>query len=271
MFDLIAEIGVAHGGSLDVAKRLADAALNAGFAAVKGQLFRPETLTHDARDRAILAPLALSVDDHAKLFEHCAGLGIEYLATPFDLQAVDELEAIGVKRYKVASTDITWRPLLERIGATHKPVLLSTGAADVGEIYRAVDVLRESPVTLLHCVSSYPAEPTRACFQRITWLMVTFGSPVGYSDHVGGVVPVMAAAMLGATTIEVHVCPDGYAGPDHEVSYPVSELVDVAGAVRIGLASRFTPGRNLFDSDPCESLARQYLRRGTDGLRPERP
>lgn len=272
-FDLIAEIGITHGGKLDVAKRLADSAAEAGFAAVKGQHFRPETLTHDPRDRAILAPLALSVDDHARLFEHCAGLGVEYLVTPFDLQAVDDLEAIGVLRYKVASTDITWRPLLERIAATHKPVLLSTGGASFGEIAQALGWLNDRrgplivvcPVTLLHCVSAYPVPLVDSRMARIVWLSESFNRCVGYSDHARNLDAIVAALLLGARTVEVHVCPDGYTGPDAEVSYPVGMFGSVVSAVR------YTVEGDASSPAACESFARQYLRRGPDGLRPVRP
>lgn len=262
---LIAEIGSHHNCSLKRAYHLIDLAIASGFDAVKFQLFHADTLTvknspaywdttktqHDVfsqRDH-------FTDDDWIRIAEYCADHKIEFMATPFDLDAVDLLEHIGVKRYKIASGDITYLPLLRRIAQTRKPVILSTGASTFPEITQALRALSPCYVTLLHCVLSYPAP--HANLTRITRLR-RFGRQVGYSHHV--IDPTLAtlfgAALLGASIIEVHFTDDvTRKGDDH------------AHALTPAMAKQFFKGLELMGLNkyeeilPCELQARIGARR----------
>jgi N,N'-diacetyllegionaminate synthase len=243
---LIAEVGSNFAGDLELAREYVRASKAAGATVVKFQTLTRDTLM--ARqildDAGQLVPnprweafsnIGLPSEWHGMLSEFGDQEGIEFMSTPFFLEAVDVLENAGVQRYKIASGDITFQPLLEKVGATGKPVILSTGGSSLRDIESALEWLTKSgsKVTLLHCVVSYPPQWEEMNVSAVQTLKETFGCPVGISDHSPGlVVPVMAVA-LGATVIEKHVTFDrSLDGPDHPFAMNFQEFAEMAFASR---------------------------------------
>lgn len=247
---LIAEAGVNHDGDLEVAHRLVDAAADAGADAVKFQTFDPEALAAadaplagyqvrevDATDqRAMLARLALAPDAWPALQRHAADRGIVFLSSPFDEASADLLDRLDVPAVKVASGELTNHPFLAHLSAFGRPLLLSTGMADIREVADALDVIvgRGDPqVALLHCVSSYPADASDANLRAIATLRAAFGRPAGWSDHSLGIELATAAVALGAALVEKHLTLDrGRSGPDHRASLEPAELGQMVAAIR---------------------------------------
>jgi len=212
---LIAEIGSIHDGSFGNAGKLIKAAAEAGADAVKFQ-------THIAEAETLPdAPMppyfkgeprfdyfrrtAFSANQWRQLREICEANRVQFLSSPFSLEAVDLLEDIGVTAYKVPSGEVTNLPLLERIAATGKPVLLSSGMSDWAELDAAVAALRDGgPLTLMQCSTVYPCPPERVGLNVIAEMGARYGLPVGLSDHTMGCAAAFAAAALGATVIEKH-------------------------------------------------------------------
>jgi N,N'-diacetyllegionaminate synthase len=241
---LIAEIGSNHGGSLDEAKRYIEASARAGAHIAKFQsLTRDGLIARKARNAATgewgdnprhAAFTNQGLPDHwLPQLKACAGdNGIEFMSTPFDLEAVDTLEAIGVKRYKIASGDLTFTPLLQKIAATGKAVILSTGASYLEEVATAIDTLKRAgctDLTVLQCTASYPPGWDDLNLNVITTLKTAFGLPVGLSDHSPGHLAPIASAALGATMIEKHVTFDRTtAGPDHPFAMEMDEFASLA-------------------------------------------
>jgi len=255
---LIAEAGVNHNGSLDMALRLVDAAHAAGADAVKFQTFRAEDLalpgaataayqqgaTGETDQFAMLRRLELDAAQHQRIAAHCAQRGIEFLSTPFSEEAVDLLVGLGVKRLKLSSGELVNRPLLEKAAATGLPLLLSTGMATLDEVQQAVGWVRTAwaqrgvppqrqALTLLHCTSAYPAPDAALNLRAIVTLQHATGLPVGYSDHSLGNVAALAAAALGARVIEKHLTLDrALPGPDHQASSEPAEFAALARDLR---------------------------------------
>jgi N,N'-diacetyllegionaminate synthase len=237
---VIAEIGINHDGSYNQGCELIDAAVECGADAVKFQCFRADHLMLPSEDRysqqheglesayQMLRRLELSWGDHEKLKKHADERGILFLETPFDAEAVDFLDYIGVPAFKVASADLTCLPLLRHIAAKGKPVFLSTGMAYLSEVADAVWALKSGGVTeiaLLHCVSAYPAPPHSMNLRALETLREYFGFPVGLSDHSEGIMLALVAAGLGAAVIEKHFTLNKQApGPDHKSSMDPDEL-----------------------------------------------
>jgi sialic acid synthase SpsE len=247
--DIIAEIGSNHGGDLDTAKRYIDASARAGADVVKFQtLTRDGLIARFVRDPesgsvvenpkyAAFANAGLPDDWHAPLKACAEDNGVEFMSTPFSLDAVALMESIGVKRYKIASGDMTFTPLLERLGQTGKPVLLSTGASYLDEVEDAVAILKRAgchDITVLHCTASYPPEWDDLNLSAITTLKTALGRPVGLSDHSAGHTAPIAAVALGAAAIEKHVTFDrGLDGPDHPFAMEFDELAAMIADIRI--------------------------------------
>ena len=234
---IIAEVGVNHDGREDRALRLVDAARQAGADAVKFQTFRAHRLasprapkaayqqgdsTSTESQREMLESLELSEEAFRRIREHCRQQSIEFLSTPFDIDSAAFLGRIGVERFKVGSGDLTHLPLLEFLGNQGLPVILSTGMASNDEILEAVDCLRSAgaaDITLLHCISRYPAPADELQLLRIPFLRAEFRLPVGYSDHSIGFEAALGALALGAVIIEKHLTLDrSLPGPDHAAS-----------------------------------------------------
>jgi N,N'-diacetyllegionaminate synthase len=234
---VIAEAGVNHNGSLELARQLVDAAADTGADAVKFQTFDPAALAAadapmaDYQRRAgvkasaqqeLLAPLALPIEAWAELQARAAARGLVFLSTPFDDGSAAVLDRLDVPAFKVGSGELTNLPFLARLARRGRPLLVSTGMADMVEVAAAVDTIRrhgDVPLALLHCVSSYPAAPADANLRAIETLRRAFGVPVGWSDHTPGVELAIAAVGLGARLIEKHLTLDRtMAGPDHAAS-----------------------------------------------------
>ncbi len=234
---VIAEAGVNHDGDPALAHRLIDAAAAAGADAVKFQTFDPAALAVpgaptaayqreagvDAADqRALLARLALPRDSWPALQAHAREAGLVFLSTPFDDGSAALLDALDVPAFKVGSGELTNTPFLARLARFGRPILVSTGMADMTEVAAAVDTIRSNgdvPLALFHCVSSYPAAVEDANLRAIETMRRAFGVPVGWSDHTDGIDLPAAAVAAGASLIEKHLTLDrGMAGPDHRAS-----------------------------------------------------
>jgi sialic acid synthase SpsE len=184
----------------------------------------------------MLRRLELSVADHRKLIEHCKQIGIQFLSSPFDEQSADLLAEMDLPLYKVPSGEITNLPFLEYIARKGKPIILSTGMSTLGEVEEAIEVLRGAgtdQLTLLHCVTEYPAPYEEVNLRAMQTLKTAFRLPVGYSDHTPGIVVAIAAVALGAEVIEKHFTLDrSLPGPDHAASLEPEELREMVSAIR---------------------------------------
>jgi N,N'-diacetyllegionaminate synthase len=246
---VIAEAGANHNRDLDTARRLIDVAAEAGADAVKFQTYTGRDLYSTKTPRfdylgelgdkpihELLDDVALPREWQPLLVEHARAQGIEFLSSPFDRAAVDELDALGVAAFKVASFEIVDLPLIRYIGARGRPVILSTGMASLGEIEDAVTAATEAgapDVCLLQCASLYPAPADVMNLRAIPSLQSAFGVPVGLSDHTRGIHVAGAAVALGADLLEKHFTLDRTAsGPDHAFAIEPGELADLVRQVR---------------------------------------
>jgi N,N'-diacetyllegionaminate synthase len=248
---VIAEAGVNHNGSLEMAKRLVLAARQAGADSVKFQTFKTEKVISRLAPKAayqeettgagesqfdMVRKLELPFEGFRELQAYCKELGIEFLSTPFDFESADFLESLGVAAFKVPSGEITNLPFLEHIARKGKPLIVSTGMSDLEEVRAAMKVLTEvgkGGIVLLHCVSNYPAAPASVNLRAMTTLARAFGVPVGYSDHTQGIEIPLAAVALGACVIEKHFTLDrNLPGPDHRASLEPNELADMVRGIR---------------------------------------
>jgi N,N'-diacetyllegionaminate synthase len=248
---VIAEAGVNHNGDVELARRLVDAAAKADADAVKFQTFRAEGVATALAPKAsyqlettgggesqaeMLRRLELGEDAFAVLKALAEERGLVFLSTPFDNESVELLDRLGVAAFKVSSGDVTNLPLLGEIGRRRRPVILSTGAADLDETAAALDALRQAgaeEIVVLHCVSAYPTPPEQANLLAMATLADRFGLPVGYSDHTEGETVALAAVALGACVLEKHLTLDSsLPGPDHRLSLEPDELTRLVQGVR---------------------------------------
>lgn len=253
---IIAEAGVNHNGSLATAKKLIDAAAAAGCDAVKFQTFIAEKIASRDAPRAsyqkkntgssgsqydMLKRLELSEKEHKELYAYCRRKGIIFMSTPFDEESVGMLSGLGMRIFKIASGEITNKPLIERIASERRPVILSTGMSYIGEVDKAVGWIRgvwkgmkrKPRLTVLHCVSDYPAPFAGLNLPAMAALGGKFGLPFGFSDHTPGIEASVAACALGASVIERHfTLSRKMKGPDHKASLEPDELSAMVKAVR---------------------------------------
>jgi len=199
---IIAECGINHTGSIEIAKQQIDCAVAAGVDAVKFQVYDAAKL------HGITSPVykdakrgEFSYEHYKVLADYCP---IDWFASAFDDAAVDLLESIGVRHHKIASRSLTDWALVNKIALTKKPVILSTGNHDTGAIKKALDILKNNDVTLLYCVSNYPTKIQDLNFGRMTKLGELFKLPMGFSDHTTGIFASIEAVRLGAVMIEKH-------------------------------------------------------------------
>lgn len=249
---IVAELSANHNHSLDLAKRTIEAAAKAGADAIKIQTYTADTLTIDCDaepfrihgglwDGETLYNLYRKAytpwEWHAELQRVAQDCGLMFFSTPFDATAVDFLESLRVPVHKIASFELVDIPLLRKVGATGKPVILSTGMATAEEIQEALDTLRNAgcpKVTLLKCVSQYPANPAQMNLATIPDMRTRFGVDVGLSDHTLGSVSAVAAVALGATMVEKHFILDrSNGGPDAGFSSEPSEFKAMVEAIRV--------------------------------------
>lgn len=198
---IVAECGINANGNIELAKQQIDLATAAGCDAVKFQVYSAERL--HGKTSPVYQDAKRGEFSHKNLKVLADYSPIEWLASPFDEEAVDLLETIGVKRYKVASRSLTDWALLSKIAATEKPVLISTGNHDTRAIRKALDILKNE-VTLLYCVPDYPTKIKDLNFGRMVKLGELFKLPIGFSDHTTGIWASIEAVRLGAKVIEKH-------------------------------------------------------------------
>lgn len=247
---IIAEAGVNHNGSIDIAKKLIDKAQESGANSVKFQTFKAEDLVSKNAGKAdyqvkntasnenqfdMLKKLELSEDDHRELIKYCEDKKIEFLSSPFDEKSALFLISLGLKTLKIPSGEITNTPFLSFLSRQKVKIILSTGMSDLAEVADAVKALgkNENDLTLLHCVTEYPAPYDQINLNAMQTLRNEFGFPVGYSDHTEGIEIALAAAALGATVIEKHFTLDrNMPGPDHKASLEPQELKEMVAGIR---------------------------------------
>ena len=250
---IIAEAGVNHNGSIDLAKKLIDAAAAAGADYVKFQTFKTENLVDKKAVKAdyqiqntqsegsqfdMLKKLELSEADHHILKAYCAEKKIHFLSTAFDLESFDLLKKMDLGLYKIPSGEITNLPLLEEIGKSGKDIFVSTGMATLEEVEATLNVLftagaTRQKITLLHCNSDYPTKMDDVNLLSMLQLGQKFGTAIGYSDHTLGIEVPIAAVALGAVCIEKHFTLDkSLPGPDHLASLDPQELKEMVTAIR---------------------------------------
>ncbi|MDE5887679.1 MAG: N-acetylneuraminate synthase [Muribaculaceae bacterium] len=249
---IIAEAGVNHNGSFELACRLVDEAAKAGADYVKFQTFKTENLvTHSvsAADYqkkncnadsqfSMLKRLELSFRQFGMLADYCRTKGIGFLSTPFDKESTDFLVSLGVDYMKVPSGELTNLPYLRHIARTGVPPIISTGMSTLADVEGALNVfldagLSRSAITLLHCTTQYPTPFSDVNLMAMDTLRKAFGVSVGYSDHTEGIEVPVAAVALGAKVIEKHFTLDrNMEGPDHKASLEPRQLAAMVAAIR---------------------------------------
>lgn len=248
---IIAEAGVNHNGSLELAKRLADMAKQCGADIVKFQTAKLSSLvSKDAKmakyqkknigkeisQREMLKKRLLSYEQFRELASYCQKIGMEFLSTPFDIESIFFLQELGCKFWKIPSGEVTNYPYLKELAKTGKPILMSTGMCYLEEVEAAIKVLQKygsGPIQLLHCTTEYPAPYEEVNLLAINTLKETFQMEVGYSDHTEGIEVAAAAVAMGAVTIEKHLTLDKtMEGPDHKASLEPKEFKAFVHAIR---------------------------------------
>jgi N,N'-diacetyllegionaminate synthase len=249
---IIAEAGVNHNGSIELAKKLIDVAADAGVDYVKFQTFKASKLVSKTAVKAayqqqntgnavesqleMLQKLELSVADHEELVDYCKLKGIKFFSTAFDLDSLDFLKKIGLSLFKIPSGELTNLPYLEKVAKLADEIILSTGMSTMEEIGETIAVLRKNAkakISVLHCNTEYPTPFGDVNLLAMNQIKNDFGVEVGYSDHTIGIEVPIAAVALGATIIEKHFTLDrNMPGPDHAASIEPDELKAMVLAIR---------------------------------------
>ncbi len=248
---IVAEAGVNHNGDIELAKRLADAAKEAGADAVKFQTFSadaialkdaPKSTYHIETTGAeqswydLLKSQELTKEEHRILYDYCKKREIMFLSTPYDRESADLLEELGVPAFKIASTDSNNTPFLRYVARKGLPIILSTAMSTLEEVRESVDAIREegnNSLILLHCTANYPAPLKDINLRAMTTLKNEFQVPVGYSDHSVGYFMPIAAVVAGASVFEKHFTLDkSLPGPDHRSSLDPPELATMVKDIR---------------------------------------
>lgn len=252
---IIAEAGVNHNGSIDVAKQLIDKAAEAGADIIKFQTFKSEKLVSKSARQAeyqkrnigskaddsqlnMLKKLELSQEDHEELMQYCQQKGIKFFSTAFDMESIDYLHSLHMGLWKIPSGEITNYPYIKKMAQYGEPVILSTGMCEMDDICAAMNVLikfgvKREQITILHCNTEYPTPFEDVNLKAMIALKDEFKVEVGYSDHTKGIEVPIAAVALGATVIEKHFTLDrNMEGPDHKASLEPDELRAMVCAIR---------------------------------------
>ena len=251
---IIAEAGVNHNGSLDLAKQLIDKAVEAGVDIIKFQTFRSEKLVSKVAKQAeyqqrnigkkdegqldMLKKLELSQTDHEELISYCNVKGIRFFSTAFDMDSIEYLHSLNMGLWKIPSGEITNYPYLCKIAQYQEPVILSTGMCELADIEAALNVLLQfgvskEQIAILHCNTEYPTSFADVNLKAMLEIGEKFGVQIGYSDHTKGIEVPIAAVALGATVIEKHFTLDkNMEGPDHKASLEPDELKAMVCAIR---------------------------------------
>ena len=251
---IIAEAGVNHNGSIEMAKQLVEKAVEAGVDYIKFQTFKASKLVTNSAKQAeyqqrnigsqensqyqMLKKLELSPEEHQILIDYCHELGIKFFSTAFDFDSVEYLHSLGLGLWKIPSGEVTNYPFLKRIAAYNEKTILSTGMCDMEDVRAAVNALYKNGLSkenlnLLHCNTEYPTPFEDVNLKAMDALRNEFGVEVGYSDHTKGIEVPIAAVALGATVIEKHFTLDRtLPGPDHKASLEPDELKAMVSAIR---------------------------------------
>jgi N-acetylneuraminate synthase len=244
---VIAEIGLNHNGSVDIAKQLIDVAVEAGAQAVKFQKRTPEISTPEhMKSTPRETPwgtmtyleyryrVEFEQEQYSEIDRYCKSVGVDWFASPWDEPSVDFLESMNVVAYKIASASVTDLGMLSKIKDTGKPVILSTGMSTIEQIDKAVETLGKVNLSLMHATSTYPLPPEEANIRMITTLKERYGVPVGYSGHETGLQISIAAVALGAVSVERHITLDrAMWGSDHGASLEPKGFVSLVRDIRI--------------------------------------
>lgn len=248
---IIAEAGVNHNGSVEVAREMVDKAKEAGADCIKFQTFVTKNVVAINAEKAeyqkqqtnpnesqfdMLKRLELSYEEFIDINEYCKKKDIEFLSTAFDMESIDFLDSLKMRRWKIPSGEITNLPYLTKIAKLRKPVILSTGMSTIEDIIAAVSVLKENgsgEITVLHCTTEYPAPYENVNLSAMKTIRSKLKLPVGYSDHTQGIEISIAAVAMGASVIEKHFTLDRQMeGPDHKASLEPDELKAMVKAIR---------------------------------------
>lgn len=279
---IIAEAGVNHNGSIELAKKLIDVACEAGVDAVKFQTFKATNLVSKNAQKAqyqknnmsdgddsqfnMLKKLELDIGTHKELISYCNFKNIMFLSTPFDHDSIELLSDLGLQIFKIPSGEITNLPYLRHIGKLNKHVILSTGMADMGEIEDSLDVLvnagtKKENITVLHANTMYPTPMEDVNLRAMVTIGKTFDVAYGYSDHTLGIEVDIAAVAMGATCIEKHFTLDcSMDGPDHKASLEPDELKAMVKAIRnIELALGSSVKKPSKSEEPNILIARKSI------------
>lgn len=252
---IIAEAGVNHNGSIQIAKQLVDKAVEAGADMIKFQTFKAEKLVSKSAKQAeyqkksigskaddsqlnMLKKLELSEIDHQTLIDYCQQKGIQFFSTAFDMESIDYLHSLNLGLWKIPSGEITNYPYIRKIALYNEPVILSTGMCEIDDVSAAMNVLQSNGVqrdqiTILHCNTEYPTPYEDVNLRAMQVMQDEFHVKVGYSDHTKGIEVPIAAVALGASVIEKHFTLDrNMDGPDHKASLEPDELKAMVSAIR---------------------------------------
>jgi N-acetylneuraminate synthase len=274
---IVAELSANHAGDLDVARAVVERAKKCGADAIKLQTYTADTLTLESRRREfqvdaegpwrgrrlheLYAEASMPWEWQPELKALADSLGLILFSSPFDESAVEFLDDLDVPAFKVASPEIVDIPLIERITATGRPILISTGMATLTEIDRAVTAARSragAQIGLLKCTSAYPAPATDANLRTIPNMRELFGVPVGLSDHTLGTAVAVAAVALGASIVEKHLCLErSRGGPDSGFSLEPDEFATLVAQIR---EAETALGSVRYAPAPAEVANRQFRR-----------
>jgi N-acetylneuraminate synthase len=238
-YDIIAEIGQAHDGSLGIAHSYIDALAETGVTTIKFQnhiaeaessIFEPFRINFSYQDKTrydYWKRMEFSFDQWCELKRHCEDKGLEFLASPFSVAAVEMLEKLNVKRYKIGSGEVNNHLLIEKIAATNKKVILSSGMSNYNELDSTINLLKTSKIdySILQCTTSYPTKTEQWGLNIIPELKKRYGVPVGFSDHSGDIYASLFAASKGAEIFEFHaVFNKKIFGPDSTSSLTMKQI-----------------------------------------------
>lgn len=250
---IIAEAGVNHNGSIDIAKKMIDVAVDAGADAVKFQTFEAKRVIAKFAPKAeyqyrttgenesqleMVKKWELDINVHKELVAHCKKRSLLFLSSPFDLESIELLNSLGLEVFKIPSSEITNLPYLKKIGGLRKKIIMSSGMANLKEIEAALDILTKAGtykknIIVLHCNTAYPTPFEDVNLLAMITIKDTLKVNVGYSDHTPGIEVPIAAVALGASIIEKHFTLDkSMRGPDHKASLEPDELKAMVEAVR---------------------------------------
>ena len=286
---IIAEVGCNHNGDMNAAKELIDISVDCGADAVKFQSFIPRNMTTKNAPKAEyqiratgttesqfdrLCRMSLTIEDHNMLFAYCQKKPTTFFSTAFDIESATLLTELGVPFYKIPSGEITNLPLIEYLSSQGKPMILSTGMANFGEIEEALSIAgdnRRKDVVLMHCVSDYPAKWEDANLRALLTLRHAFHIPVGFSDHTEGIELALVAVGMGASIIEKHITLNkNMEGGDHKASLEPLEFKDLVSKIRRletalgdGIKRCMPSEQNIKDVARKSIVAKQHIKKGS--------